>query len=93
MSKFHVYNIKGADILVLQNGEDIEFFMNYKTSDFIFCCACKGELSEIDENFIWSIWDDYFEIVVGAESALKRHYDEEMEKIMEKIEKEDDLSD
>ncbi len=92
MSNYQVYNIKGADILVLQNGEDIKFFMNYKSSDFIFCCACKGKLSEIDKNFIWSIWDDYFEEVVGAESALKRHYDEEMEEIMKKIEKEDAIS-
>jgi hypothetical protein len=83
---YNIYNFKGADILALQNEENIVIFMNYKTSDFIFCCGFKGKLSDIDEDFLYSIWNEYFDEVIGSESALIRHCEQEMDNITEEKE-------
>ena len=73
MNNYKMYNHKGADILALENGEEVIFFMNYKNNDFIFCGAMKAKLSEIKENSIIAVWRDFFDMVIIKESILNEH--------------------
>lgn len=80
------FNFKGATILVLQEGEMVEFYMNYKTSDYFFCVGYKAKIEDITKCDAISIWNQYFDGTVEEENALIS-YDqkkmEEMEKEME----------
>ena len=77
---------KGASILVLQEGEMVEFYMNYKTSDYFFCVGYKAKIEDITECDAISIWDQYFDIIVVNENALIS-YDEAMMEELEKRQK------
>ena len=61
---------KGTSILVLQEGEMVEFYMNYKTRDYIFCVGYKAKIEDITECDAISIWNQYFDIVVEEENAF-----------------------
>ena len=77
---------KGASILVLQECEMVEFYMNYKTSDYFFCVGYKAKIEDITECDAISIWDQYFDIIVVNENALIS-YDEAMMEELEKRQK------
>lgn len=73
--------IKGATILVLQEGEMVEFYMNYKTSDYFFCVGYKAMIEDITECDAISIWNQYFDCTVGEENALISYHDAMMEEL------------
>lgn len=73
MENYKIYNHKGADILALENGEDVVFFMNYKNNDFMFCGVKKAKLSEITDNDIFSVWKHFFDLVIIKETVLIEH--------------------
>ena len=77
---------KGASILVLQEGEMVEFYMNYKTSDYFFCVGYKAKIEDITECDAISIWNQYFDSTVEDENVLISYYQEMVEK-MEKQQK------
>jgi len=76
--------IKGASILVLQEGEMVEFYMNYKTSDYFFCVGYKAKIEDITECDAISIWEQYFDCTVEKENALISYSEAMMEEIMKK---------
>ena len=80
------FNFKGASILVLQEGEFVEFYMNYKTSDYFFCVGYKAKIEDITERDAFSIWDQYFDCIVEDENALIS-YSQAMMEEMEKRQK------
>ena len=80
------YNFKGASILVLQEGEMVEFYMNYKTSDYFFCVGYKAKIEDITECDAISIWNQYFDSTVEDENALISYHQAMME-AMEKQQK------
>lgn len=71
---------------MLQESEMVEFYMNYKTSDYFFCVGYKAKIEDITKCDAISIWNQYFDGTVEEENALIS-YDqkkmEEMEKEME----------
>lgn len=80
------FNIKGASILVLQEGELVMFYMNYKTGDYFFCVGYKAKIEDITERDAFSIWDQYFDCIVEDENALIS-YSQAMMEEMEKRQK------
>ena len=73
--------IQGATILVLQDGEKVKFYMNYKTSDYFFCVGYKAKIEDITECDAISIWNQYFDCTVGEENALISYHDAMMEEL------------
>lgn len=84
--KVKKFEFKGATILVLQEGEMVEFYMNYKTSDYFFCVGYKAKIEDITECDAISIWNQYFDSTVEDENVLISYYQEMVEK-MEKQQK------
>lgn len=80
------FSYKGASILVLQEGEMVEFYMNYKTRDYIFCVGYKAKIEDITECDAISIWNQYFDSTVEDENALIS-YTEAMMEAMEEQQK------
>ena len=80
------FSYKGASILVLQEGEMVEFYMNYKTSDYFFCVGYKAKIEDITECDAISIWNQYFDSTVEGENALIS-YTEAMMEAMEEQQK------
>ncbi len=80
------FSYKGASILVLQEGDMVMFYMNYKTSDYIFCVGYKAKIDDITECDAISIWSQYFDITVEDENALISYHQAMME-AMEKQQK------
>ena len=80
------FSYKGASILVLQEGDMVMFYMNYKTSDYIFCVGYKAKIDDITECDAISIWSQYFDITVEDENALIS-YHQAMREAMEKQQK------
>ena len=80
------FNYKGATILVLQEGEMVEFYMNYKTCEYFFCDGYKAKIEDITECDAISIWNQYFDSTVEDENVLISYYQEMVEK-MEKQQK------
>ena len=80
------FSYKGASILVLQEGDMVMFYMNYKTSDYIFCVGYKAKIDDITECDAISIWNQYFDSTVEDENALIS-YTEAMMEAMEKQQK------
>ena len=78
--------IQGATILVLQDGEKVKFYMNYKTSDYFFCVGYKAKIEDITECDAISIWNQYFDSTVEDENALISYHQAMME-AMEKQQK------
>jgi hypothetical protein len=76
MENYKMYKFKGAEILALENGEEVIFFMNYKSNDFIFCGAIKAKLSEITDEEILVVWRDFFDMVIIKETVLIEHEEE-----------------
>ena len=75
--------IQGATILVIQVGERVEFYMNFKTNDYFFCIGYKAKIEDLDEYDFLDIWKQYFDEVIGMENALISYHQtmmEEMEK-------------
>ena len=62
--------IQGATILVIQDGETVRFYMNYKTNDFFFCISYNAKIEDLDEYDFLDIWKQYFDKVIGMENAL-----------------------
>ncbi len=81
------FNFKGASILVLQEGELVMFYMNYKTSDYFFCVGYKAKIEDITERDAIGIWDQYFDSTVEGENALISFYDAMIDEEMEKRQK------
>ena len=77
------FDFKGATILVLQEGEMVEFYMNYKTSNYFFCVGYKAKIEDITECDAISIWNQYFDLTVEEENAVISYH----EAIMEELEK------
>ena len=75
------FNYKGASILVLQKGEMVEFYMNYKTSDYFFCVGYKAKIEDITECDAISIWNQYFDCTVEEENALISYHEAMMEEL------------
>jgi hypothetical protein len=75
------FNFKGASILVLQEGEMVEFYMNYKTSDYFFCVGYKAKIEDITECDAISIWNQYFDCTVEEENALISYHEAMMEEL------------
>lgn len=73
------FNFKGASILVLQDGEMVRFYMNYKTSDYFFCVCYKAKIEDITECDAIGIWDQYFDSTVKDENALISFHEAMME--------------
>jgi len=69
---------------VLQEGEMVEFYMNYKTSDYFFCVGYKAKIEDITECDAISIWEQYFDCTVEKENALISYSEAMMEEIMKK---------
>ena len=78
---FKKFIIKGASMLVLQEGEMVEFYMNYKTSDYFFCVGYKAKIEDITEGDAISIWNQYFDSTVEDENALISYHQAMMEAI------------
>jgi len=76
---------KGASILVLQEGEMVEFYMNYKTSDYFFCVGYKAKIEDITECDAISIWDQYFDSTVVDENALISFHEKMIEEMEERL--------
>ena len=74
---------KGATILVLQEGEMVEFYMNYKTSDYFFCVGYNAKIEDITECDAISIWNQYFDCIVEDENTLISYYEAMMEEMKE----------
>lgn len=81
--KIKKFNFKGASILVLQEGEMVEFYMNYKTSDYFFCVGYKAKIEDITECDAISIWDQYFDSTVVDENALISFHEKMIEEMEE----------
>ena len=79
--KVKKFEFKGATILVLQEGEMVEFYMNYKTSDYFFCVGYKAKIEDITECDAISIWNQYFDSTVEDENVLISYYQEMVEKM------------
>ena len=75
------FSYKGASILVLQEGDMVMFYMNYKTSDYIFCVGYKAKIDDITECDAISIWNQYFDSTVEDENALISYHQAMMEEI------------
>ncbi len=75
------FNFKGASILVLQEGEMVEFYMNYKTSDYFFCVGYKAKIEDITECDAISIWNQYVDCTVEEENALISYHEAMMEEL------------
>ena len=84
--KVKKFEFKGATILVLQEGEMVEFYMNYKTSDYFFCVGYKAKIEDITECDAISIWNQYFDSTVEDENVLISYHQSMMEE-MEKQQK------
>ena len=69
---------------MLQEGEMVEFYMNYKTSDYFFCVGYKAKIEDITECDAISIWEQYFDCTVEKENALISYSEAMMEEIMKK---------
>lgn len=69
---------------MLQEGEMVEFYMNYKTSDYFFCVGYKAKIEDITECDAISIWNQYFDSTVEEENALISYSEAMMEEIMKK---------
>ena len=82
--KVKKFEFKGATILVLQEGEMVEFYMNYKTSNYFFCVGYKAKIEDITECDAISIWNQYFDSTVEEENALISYSEAMMEEIMKK---------
>ena len=78
--------IQGATILVLQDGEKVKFYMNYKTSDYFFCVSYKDKIEDLDEYDFLDIWKQYFDSTIDEENALISYHQAMME-AMEKQQK------
>ena len=89
MNNCKLYNVKGAIILAIQNDENIAFYMDYRTSDFIFCVEYKGKLSELEDEEVVNIWREYFDIVIGCEGVLIDYYEKEMERMTNELEEDE----
>ena len=79
--KVKKFEFKGATILVLQVGEMVEFYMNYKTSDYFFCVGYKAKIEDITECDAISIWNQYFDCTVEEENALISYHEAMMEEL------------
>lgn len=79
--KVKKFEFKGATILVLQEGEMVEFYMNYKTSDYFFCVGYKAKIEDITECDAISIWNQYFDCTVEEENALISYHEAMMEEL------------
>ena len=79
--KIKKFNFKGASILVLQDGEMVRFYMNYKTSDYFFCVGYKAKIEDITECDAISIWNQYFDCTVEEENALISYHEAMMEEL------------
>ena len=75
--------IQGATILVLQDGEKVKFYMNYKTSDYFFCVSYKAKIEDITECDAIGIWDQYFDSTVKDENALISFHEKMIEQMEE----------
>ena len=76
-----IANYKGADILALQNGKEIAFYMNYKRSDFIFCGCRKGNVKNLKEKDIVQVWEDNFEMVFCKECIIIENCEKGIEEL------------
>ena len=76
-----IANYKGADILALQHGKNILFFMNYKRMDFIFCGWRKGNVKHLKEEDIAQVWEDNFEKVFCKECVIIENCEKEIEEL------------
>lgn len=79
--KVKKFEFEGATILVLQEGEMVEFYMNYKTSDYFFCVGYKAKIEDITECDAISIWNQYFDCTVEEENALISYHEAMMEEL------------
>lgn len=70
MNKYKIFEFKGVVVLVLQVGENVEFYMNYKTSDFFFCVGYKANLADITIEHAICIWHQHFECVLDEENTV-----------------------
>lgn len=73
------FSFKGATILVLQDGEMVEFYMNHVTSNYYFCTDYKAKLEDITERDAIRIWNQYSDRTVEDDNALISHYLAKME--------------
>jgi len=78
--------IQGATILVVQVGERVVFYMNYKTDNFFFCVGYKARIEDLNEYDFLNIWKQYFDSTVDEENALISYHQAMME-AMEKQQK------
>ena len=75
--------IQGATILVLQDGEKVKFYMNYKTSDYFFCVSYKAKIEDLDEYDFLDIWKQYFDSTIDEENALISFHEKMIEEMEE----------
>ena len=81
--KVRKFEFKGASILVLQEGEMVEFYMNYKTSDYFFCVGYKAKIEDITECDAISIWNQYSDKTSEYDNVLMSYHHAMMEPMME----------
>lgn len=82
MNIYKIFEFKGVVVLVLQVGENVEFYMNYKTSNFTFCVGYKANLADITIEDALSIWHDYFECVLDEENAVITMHERKFKELM-----------
>ena len=76
-----IANYKGADILALQNGKIIFFFMNYKRMDYIFCGCRKGNVKHLKEEDFAQVWEDNFDLVYCKECVIIENCEKGIEEL------------
>lgn len=52
--------IKGATIMVLQQGDWLDFLMQIKSTRFFHCTTIKGKIEDVTEEDAIDIWNRYY---------------------------------
>ena len=76
---FKVQN--SAKVLVIENVEFVEYYLQINSSDWFFCVGCKDNFDDITQEDAESIADEYYELCEEEEQVLEEHCDAVIEEI------------
>ena len=78
--KAKVFEMPGkAKVMVIDNEEFVEYYLQINSSNWSFCVGCKEDFDKVTEEDAKMIWDEYYDYVDEDEKVLEKHAEETLD--------------